>query len=92
MNRELPRAKDPPAPASPADLPPGKTFAGDSVALDKSLNPTIDYRVDQETRKLIIRVVDPETGEIIRQIFGGDSLPFTTRSQQFNQHLLDEII
>ncbi len=71
--------------------PSGNTFVDKKIGLGKSHYPKVDYQVDHDTKELTIRVIDPETGEVIRQISGDDLLPFVSRSQRFNQNLLDTI-
>ena len=53
-------------------------------------NNKIDYLVDHETNDVVIRIVDKESGEVIRQIPGEDFLRFTNRISNFNQKYLDE--
>ena len=50
----------------------------------------IDYQVDHETKEVVIRIVDNESGEVIRQIPGEEFLRFANRISNFNQKYLDE--
>ena len=53
-------------------------------------NNKIDYLVDHETNDVVIRIVDKESGEVVRQIPGEEFLRFTNRISDFNQKYLDE--
>ena len=46
--------------------------------------------VNQEKDELVIRIVDKESGEVVRQIPGEDFLRLTSRVAEFNQKILDE--
>jgi uncharacterized FlaG/YvyC family protein len=59
----------------------------DLISLD---NHKVDYQVDQETNEVVIRIVDSESGEVIRQIPGEEFLRLTSRIAEFNQKILDE--
>ena len=53
-------------------------------------NNKIDYLVDHETNDVVIRIVDKESGEVIRQIPGEEFLRFANRISEFDQKYLDE--
>ena len=55
-------------------------------------NNKVDYKVDHETNEVVIRIVDNESGEVIRQIPGEEFLRFANRISNFNQKYLDETI
>lgn len=61
----------------------------DISSLDKN---RIDYQVNRETNEVVIRVVDKESGEVIRQIPGEEFLRLTSRIAEFNQKFLDESV
>ena len=55
-----------------------------------SLNKNkIDYQVNLETNELVIRVLDSESGEVIRQIPDEEFLRLTSRITEFNQKILN---
>tara|TARA_B100000686_G_scaffold16779_1_gene15641 strand:+ start:786 stop:1127 length:342 start_codon:yes stop_codon:yes gene_type:complete len=58
----------------------------------KTLGNKIDYLVDHETNEVVIRILDSESGEVIRQIPGDEFLRFSNRISNFNQKYLDETI
>ena len=55
-------------------------------------NNKIDYLVDHETNDVVIRIVDKESGEVVRQIPGEEFLRFTNRISNFDQKYLDETV
>ena len=55
-------------------------------------NNKVDYKVDHETNEVVIRIVDNESGEIIRQIPGEEFLRFANRISEFSQKHLDETV
>ena len=55
-------------------------------------NNKVDYKVDHETNEVVIRIVDNESGEVIRQIPGEEFLRFANRISNFDQKYLDETI
>ena len=55
-------------------------------------NNKIDYQVNHETKEVVIRIVDNESGEVIRQIPGDEFLRFANRISDFNQKNLDQTI
>ncbi|MZH02944.1 MAG: flagellar protein FlaG [Nitrospinae bacterium] len=57
-----------------------------------STDHKVDYEINQETHEVVIRVVDRETGEVVRQIPGEDFLKLTQRIADFNQKYLDETV
>ena len=65
-----------------------KTEALDEISF--SANHKVDYKVNQETKDVVIRVVDSESGEVVRQIPGEDFIKLTQRIAEFNQKFLDE--
>ena len=52
----------------------------------------IDYQVNLETNELVIRVLDSESGKVIRQIPGEEFLRLTSRITEFNQKILNESV
>ena len=52
----------------------------------------IDYQVNLETNELVIRVLDIESGKVIRQIPGEELLRLTSRITEFNRKILSESV
>ena len=67
---------------------------GSEIKVDiSSLNKNkIDYQVNLETNELEIRVLDSESGKVIRQIPGEEFLRLTSRITEFNQKILNESV
>ncbi len=57
-----------------------------------STDHKVDYEINQETHEVVIRVVDRESGEVVRQIPGEEFLKLTQRIADFNQKYLDETV
>lgn len=71
---------------------PGFTEAAELDQISFSTDHKVDYEINQETHEVVIRVVDRETGEVVRQIPGEDFLKLTQRIADFNQKHLDETV
>jgi uncharacterized FlaG/YvyC family protein len=57
-----------------------------------SADHKVDYKVDQKTHEVVIRVLDRESGKVIRQIPGEEFLKLTQRIADFNEKHLDQIV
>ncbi|MZG30738.1 MAG: flagellar protein FlaG [Nitrospinae bacterium] len=71
------------------------TGFADTAVLDQislSTGHKVDYKVNPETNEVVIRVVDRESGKVVRQIPGEDFLKLTQRIAEFNQKYLDETV
>ncbi|PIP71694.1 MAG: hypothetical protein COW89_10630 [Nitrospinae bacterium CG22_combo_CG10-13_8_21_14_all_47_10] len=80
-------------PAKDLSAAEGKSGFAETAALDQisfSKGHKVDYAISQETHEVIIRVVDRESGEVVRQIPGEDFLKLTRRIAEFNQEHLNE--
>jgi len=67
---------------------------GSDIKVDiSSLNKNkIDYQINLETNELEIRVLDSESGKVIRQIPGEEFLRLTSRATEFNQKIVNESV
>ena len=79
------------------DLEVNKEQSGfaETAVLDQisfSADHKVDYEINQETHEVVIRIIDLETGEVVRQIPGEDFLKLTQRIADFNQKHLDETV
>ena len=62
-------------PVKNLDAKEGKPDSIETGVLDRvgfSANYKVNYKIDQETHEVVIRVVDSESGEVIKQIPGED--------------------
>ena len=55
-------------------------------------NIKVDYKIDFETHEVAIRVVDSDSGEVIRKISGEDFLKLIQRIADFDDRHLDQIV
>lgn len=71
-----------------------KPDSKETGTLDQNIftaNHRVNFEVNPETQDVVIKVVDSESGEVIKQIPGEDFLKLTQCVAEFNQKLLDEI-
>ena len=59
-------------------------------SLTQSLNRKIDYSIQQESNEIIIKVLDGETGEVIREIPQQDFVRLVDRASVVNKNILDQ--
>jgi uncharacterized FlaG/YvyC family protein len=82
-------------PAKNLDAKEGKADSIETGMPDRvgfSAGHKVDYEIDQETHEVVIRVVDSETGEVVRQIPGEDFVKLAQRIAEFNRKFLDQTI
>src|SRR5688572_31157485 len=56
----------------------------------RSINKSLQFRVDQATGEMIVTIRDEETGEVIRQVPGEDALRIAQRIEDTLSAMLDE--
>jgi flagellar protein FlaG len=56
----------------------------------RSMNKSLQFRVDQATGEMVVTIRDDETGEVIRQVPGEDALRIAQRIEDSLSALLDE--
>ena len=57
------------------------------IDLNSLDNHKVSYMVNQEKDELVIRIVDKESGEVVRQIPGEEFLRLTSRMAEFNNKI-----
>ena len=57
------------------------------VDLNSLDNHKVSYMVNQEKDELVIRIVDKESSEVVRQIPGEEFLRLTSRMAEFNNKI-----
>lgn len=68
----------------------------DSLEIDSfsslvfSANRKVDYKISQVNDEMVIRIVDSESGEVVRQIPGKDFIRLTQRISEFNKKILNK--
>jgi len=80
-------------PVKNLDAKEGKPDPIETGVLDRvgfSANYKVGYKIDPETHEVVIRVVDSESGEVIKQIPGEDFVKLAQRIAEFNQKSLDQ--
>ena len=81
-------------PVKNLDANEGKPDSIETGVLDRvgfSANHKVSYKINQDTHEVVIRVVDSESGEVVRQIPGEDFLKLAQRIAEFNRKFLDQI-
>jgi flagellar protein FlaG len=56
----------------------------------RSINKSLQFRVDQATGQMIVTIRDDETGEVIRQVPGEEAVRIAQRIEDTLSALLDE--
>ncbi len=56
----------------------------------RSINKSLQFRVDQATGEMFVTIRDEETGEVIRQVPGEDALRIAQRIEDTLSAMLDE--
>ena len=81
-----------PIPAQPVQRPPSAEELKSAVAmLNKAMqesNQNLEFSVDTSTQKVVVRMVDTSTGELIRQFPSDETLAISRGIEQFQQGLL----
>ena len=80
-------------PVKNLDANEGKPDSIETGVLDRvgfSANHKVNYKIYQDTHEVVIRVVDSESGEVIKQIPGEDFVKLAQRIAEFNQKSLDQ--
>lgn len=82
-------AATPPAATAPEPTPQQLKHAVDSI--NKSLQPSasnLEFNIDPNTQRAVVKVVDTSTGDVIRQIPSKEVLAIAESIDQFNKGLL----
>jgi flagellar protein FlaG len=81
-----PVAAAPPASLSPAAL--REAVAGLNQAIQQHYNQAIEFSVDSDSERTVVRLVDTSTGELIRQFPSEATLAISRGIVEFQQGLL----
>jgi len=60
-----------------------KTAAAQSNPLLQAVNLSVEYNVDNSTKEIVMKVVDNQTGKVVRQIPSSEMLDFVKRLQDW---------
>jgi flagellar protein FlaG len=84
---DVPRQK--PA-AAPVTIPKIESVTRQIDSFLRSINKSLQFRVDQATGEMVVTIRDDETGEVIRQVPGEDALRIAQRIEDQLSTMLDE--
>ena len=76
--------------ARPVTIPKIESVTRQIDSFLRSINKSLQFRVDQATGEMIVTIRDDETGEVIRQVPGEDALRIAQRIEDQLSALLDE--
>jgi len=60
-----------------------KTATAQSNPLLQAVNLSVEYNVDSSTKEVVMKVVDTQTGTVVRQIPSAEMLDFVKRLQEW---------
>ncbi len=52
----------------------------------------LSFRVDESVGRVVVSIIDGETGEVVRQIPNNEALAIMRRVRESLEHLVDEVI
>ncbi len=79
-----------PRAAPPVTIPKIESVTRQIDSFLRSINKSLQFRVDQATGEMIVTIRDDETGEVIRQVPGEDALRIAQRIEDTLSAMLDE--
>jgi flagellar protein FlaG len=63
-----------------------KNAADKGNSLLQAVNRNLQFKVDDSTKELVVKIVDSETGDLVRQIPSEEMLAFIRRMQELESH------
>ena len=76
--------------ARPVTIPKIESVTRQIDSFLRSINKSVQFRVDQATGEMIVTIRDDETGEVIRQVPGEDAIRIAQRIEDTLSAVLDE--
>ena len=76
--------------ARPVTIPKIESVTRQIDSFLRSINKSVQFRVDQATGEMVVTIRDDETGEVIRQVPGEDALRIAQRIEDQLSAMLDE--
>jgi flagellar protein FlaG len=76
--------------APPVEIPKIESVTRQIDSYLRSMNKSLQFRVDQATGEMVVTIRDDETGEVIRQVPGEDALRIAQRIEDSLSAMLDE--
>lgn len=71
---------------SPPSLDSVKKAAEQGNSLLQAANRSLHFQIDDSTKRMIVKIVDNETGKVVRQIPSEEMLDFVKRMQALDGH------
>jgi flagellar protein FlaG len=85
---ELPRKEATPAP--PIEVPKIESVTKQIDSFLRSMGRTISFRVDNASGRMVVSVLDANTGELIRQVPGEDAIKLAESIEASMSMMVDE--
>jgi flagellar protein FlaG len=82
--------KAPAKPARPVEIPKMESVTRQIDTFLRSVNRSLQFRVDDASGHLVVSITDAETGEVIRQVPGEEALRMAERIDASIGAMLDE--
>jgi len=79
-----------PKPARPVEIPKMESVTRQIDTFLRSMNRSLQFRVDDASGRMVVSITDAETGEVIRQVPGEEALRMAERIDAQIGALLDE--
>jgi flagellar protein FlaG len=76
--------------APPVEVPKIESVTRQIDSFLRSINRSVQFRVDQASGEMVVSICDAETGEIIRQVPGEEALRIAERIEAQLSAVLDE--
>ena len=87
-DRAVAPARQQPA-APPVEVPKIESVTRQIDSFLRSINRSLQFRVDEATGRMVVSICDAETGEVIRQVPGEDALRIAQRIEASLSTMLD---
>ena len=76
--------------APPVEIPKIESVTRQIDSYLRSINRSLQFRLDQATGQMVVSICDTETGEVIRQVPGEEALRIAQRIEDQLSAMLDE--
>lgn len=77
--------------APPVEVPKIESVTRQIDSFLRSINRTVQFRLDQGSGEVVVSICDAETGEVIRQVPGEEALRIAERIEAQLSTMLDEM-
>ena len=77
--------------AKPVEVPKIESVTRQIDSFLRSINRSVQFRLDQASGEMVVNICDAETGEIIRQVPGEEALRIAERIEAQLSAVLDEM-